>query len=207
MQTVGGNILHSTQDCRISLNSRRKPNILLFTRNSNIRPYYLLEYMGSSHINQSYFTWHTLTNELKSSLVLQLKVALPSLWQSTKARHGKLGDNSSRTEEYIPTMGCAPRDAALCRLQEKVTATNSRLCIRRRHNHLSPSLYHFSCVFSFGFCFHVTFCEEDPFEGKRQQLCRRSVCQMQPDIPCSNIGSHLGTISFYLLLVGHKTSN
>ena len=73
-------------------------------------------------------------------------------------------------------------DAALCRLQEKVTATNSRLCIRRRHNHLSPSLYHFPCVLSFGFCFHIAFCEEDPFEGKRQQLCRRSVCQMQPDI-------------------------
>ena len=104
MQTVGGNILHSTQDCRISLNSRRKPNILLFTGNSTTKPNYLLEYMGSSHINQSYFTWHTLTNELKSTLVSELKVALPSLWQSTKCDNGKSRDKASRKEEYIPTM-------------------------------------------------------------------------------------------------------
>ena len=47
--------------------------------------------MDSSHINQSYFTWHTLTNELKSSLVLELKVALPSLWQSTSATMANQG--------------------------------------------------------------------------------------------------------------------
>ena len=62
-----------------------------FTRNSTLRPNYLLEYMDSSHINQSYFTWQTLTNKLKSSLVLELKVALTSLWQSPSAKMANEG--------------------------------------------------------------------------------------------------------------------
>ena len=162
--------------------------------------------MDSSHINQSYFTWHTLTNELQSSLVLELKVALPSLWQSTKRDNGKSRDNSSRKEEDIPTMGCAGSDAALCRLHKKWR--------RLIHDYVSAavttiSLHRFIIFLPFSplaFAFMLRFVRKTLLKEK-DSICRRSVCQMQPDIPCSNIGSHLGTISFYLLLLGHKTSN
>ena len=173
-----------------------------FTRNSTLRPNYLLEYMDSSHINQSYFTWHTLTNEfgftVKSGINFPLTI--------NKRDNGKSGDKASRKEEYIPTMGCAPGDAALCRLHKKWR--------RLIHDYVSAavttiSLHRFIIFPSFSplaFAFMLRFVRKTLLKEK-DSICRRPVCQMQPDIPCSHIGTHLGTISFDLFLLGHKTPN
>ena len=146
-----------------------------FTRNSTIRPNYLLEYMDSSHINQSYFTWHTLTNELKSSLVLELKVALPSLWQSTSGTMANQGtrrvekrkifrqwDVRHATQHYA---GCKKKWRRL--IHDYVSAAVTTISLHRFI--IFPAFYPLAFAFILHFVRKTLLKEKD-------SICRRSVC-------------------------------